>query len=422
MKQRTLTLTMLAVAGHASAQCSLMWLPPVPGFDGPVRAAVVWDPDGDGPAGPVLVLAGSFGSAGGIPARNIAYWDGAGLGSIGLGVSEPVSSLAVYRGDLIAVMETCNVARWNGVAWENLGQSFCTVPFGPGAYLSTAQVHEGELFLGGRLPPAEPGCCTYAMFARLDGEAWGLLPPPSGSENAWISVLGEYNRTLIGGGGFDPSPSGIGLWNGAGWEPLGEGLYGEVASLTTYGGRLIAGGTFWLAGGLPASCIAAWDGSAWSPLGSGVDGWLDPQTPPAVKCLAVHGSDLIAAGAFRTAGGIPCNSIARWDGAAWSPMESGIEGQAATLASFGEDLFVGGAFGAAGGQGAMNVARLRCACYANCDGSTVAPTVNVLDFACFLNRFAAGESDAQLDGSAVPPILGRNDFVCFLVAFAAGCS
>ncbi len=30
------------------------------------------------------------------------------------------------------------------------------------------------------------------------------------------------------------------------------------------------------------------------------------------------------------------------------------------------------------------------ACYPNCDGSTTAPVLNALDFACFLNRFAAG--------------------------------
>ena len=29
-------------------------------------------------------------------------------------------------------------------------------------------------------------------------------------------------------------------------------------------------------------------------------------------------------------------------------------------------------------------------CYANCDGSTAAPVLNVNDFTCFLNRYAAG--------------------------------
>ena len=29
-------------------------------------------------------------------------------------------------------------------------------------------------------------------------------------------------------------------------------------------------------------------------------------------------------------------------------------------------------------------------CYANCDNSTAAPVLNVLDFTCFLQKFAAG--------------------------------
>jgi hypothetical protein len=61
------------------------------------------------------------------------------------------------------------------------------------------------------------------------------------------------------------------------------------------------------------------------------------------------------------------------------------------------------------------------ACYANCDGSTVAPVLNVLDFNCFLNRFAGGESYANCDGSTVAPVLNVLDFNCFLNSFAAGC-
>ena len=60
-------------------------------------------------------------------------------------------------------------------------------------------------------------------------------------------------------------------------------------------------------------------------------------------------------------------------------------------------------------------------CYANCDNSTVAPILNVNDFSCFLNKFAAGDSYANCDGSTAPPILTVNDFVCFIARFAAGC-
>ena len=60
-------------------------------------------------------------------------------------------------------------------------------------------------------------------------------------------------------------------------------------------------------------------------------------------------------------------------------------------------------------------------CYANCDASTTTPILNVADFTCFLQRFAAGESYANCDGSTTAPTLNVADFTCFLQAFAAGC-
>ena len=61
------------------------------------------------------------------------------------------------------------------------------------------------------------------------------------------------------------------------------------------------------------------------------------------------------------------------------------------------------------------------ACYANCDQSTAAPTLNVLDFNCFMNRFTAGDSYANCDGSTAAPTLNILDFNCFLNRFTAGC-
>ncbi len=61
------------------------------------------------------------------------------------------------------------------------------------------------------------------------------------------------------------------------------------------------------------------------------------------------------------------------------------------------------------------------ACYANCDNSTTPPILNVADFTCFLQRFAAGESYANCDQSTTPPVLNVADFTCFLQSFAAGC-
>jgi hypothetical protein len=69
-------------------------------------------------------------------------------------------------------------------------------------------------------------------------------------------------------------------------------------------------------------------------------------------------------------------------------------------------------------------------CYANCDGSTTAPILNVDDFTCFINEFAAAQtlpheqqisSYANCDGSTIAPALNVDDFTCFINAFAQGC-
>jgi hypothetical protein len=60
-------------------------------------------------------------------------------------------------------------------------------------------------------------------------------------------------------------------------------------------------------------------------------------------------------------------------------------------------------------------------CYANCDGSTTEPVLNVADFSCFLSRFAAGDAYANCDSSTPEPVLNVADFSCFLAKFAAGC-
>ncbi len=61
-------------------------------------------------------------------------------------------------------------------------------------------------------------------------------------------------------------------------------------------------------------------------------------------------------------------------------------------------------------------------CYPNCDQSTTAPILNVLDFSCFLNKFAAGSCYANCDNSTTPPVLNVLDFGCFLNRFAGGCT
>jgi hypothetical protein len=69
-------------------------------------------------------------------------------------------------------------------------------------------------------------------------------------------------------------------------------------------------------------------------------------------------------------------------------------------------------------------------CYANCDGSTTPPILNVEDFTCFINEFAAAQSlpheqqlthYANCDQSTTAPVLNVEDFTCFINQFAQGC-
>jgi hypothetical protein len=64
------------------------------------------------------------------------------------------------------------------------------------------------------------------------------------------------------------------------------------------------------------------------------------------------------------------------------------------------------------------VLRIAAACYANCDGSTQQPVLNVNDFVCFQSRFAAADPYGDCNHDQA---LNVNDFVCFQAAFAAGC-
>jgi hypothetical protein len=88
--------------------------------------------------------------------------------------------------------------------------------------------------------------------------------------------------------------------------------------------------------------------------------------------------------------------------------------------------------GGAGGPAITDLGayEFQASCYANCDGSTTPPILNVEDFTCFINQFAAAHAlphqqqlihYANCDHSTMPPVLNVEDFTCFINAFAAGC-
>jgi hypothetical protein len=154
----------------------------------------------------------------------------------------------------------------------------------------------------------------------------------------------------------------IAKWDGVQWAPLGSGVGGTplpyVSALTAFddgnGPALYAGGHFTGAGGVEAHSIAKWDGAQWSPLGSGVGGGTSFY--PLVNALTVFddgtGPALYAGGNFTTAGGVAANYIAKWNGHQWSPLGSGVGGVVSDPPVLGLTVFDDGTGAAlyAGGQ------------------------------------------------------------------------
>jgi WD40 repeat protein len=124
-----------------------------------------------------------------------------------------------------------------------------------------------------------------------------------------------------------------------------NGINGPVKSVVIMpNGDIVVGGSFSIAGGATANCIARWDGNAWSPLGSG----MSTGFPLSVNALAVlPNGDLIAGGSFANAGGVLVRNVARWNGSTWSALGSGIGGTSAVNALAvlpNGDVIAGGAF------------------------------------------------------------------------------
>ncbi|MBI4931922.1 MAG: T9SS type A sorting domain-containing protein [Bacteroidetes bacterium] len=113
--------------------------------------------------------------------------------------------------------------------------------------------------------------------------------------------------------------------------------------------NVFAGGVFDSAGTIKAMNIAKWNGASWDSLGSGVNG--------TVKALLAYNGKLYAGGNFTMAGGASANNIAVWDGTNWSAIGTGTDGTVYALTIHNGELYAGGSFTQAGGNTVNNIAR-----------------------------------------------------------------
>ncbi|MFO0972959.1 MAG: hypothetical protein U1A27_05920 [Phycisphaerae bacterium] len=361
---------------------------------GVVYAFTPWDPDGPGPAPPVLVVGGSFARAGAVQANNVALWDGRFWHAMGGGFNRTVYALAVYHGEVIAGGEFTygdgkyyeglarwdgshwqpmptivghfttiyalrvmngelfaagffirdqapafhSISRWDGATWRSVGAGFT----GSGDTVRTLAEFNGELIAGGRI--TRSGSTTLNNIARWDGVAWQSMPGLTSNQVFSTADLG-YGLAVAGDFQLQDGPLTsvrVALWNGASWKGLGPGLpqpYGTTASsiaLAVHQGRLFAGGNLIARqGGEKAICfLAEWTNPDWIPA-------LDyPNLRPYSMCT-FQGEFVI--GSYPAYSGLLKRpACARWNGEEWRGLGEGFRDSMVALAEYDGRLIVGG--------------------------------------------------------------------------------
>ncbi len=375
------------------------------GVGGAVSALTTFDEDGGGPNPPRLFAGGNFTTAGGAMIRRVARWDGALWSGLDDGVDAPlfatitVSALApvpdatggpalYIGGDFASVSGTTanRVARWQADQWSALSRQ----PHGLSGIVKAVSPFEDAagraIIAGGEFIRADN--VTVNRIARLGFSATGAptgWTPLEGGMTAGVGIDfgvlalevfdedgdGPNSPRLFPGGSFtvvDGQPIGfIARWDPdtSEWSAVGLGVNAAVHALEVYDPdgpgpappRLVAAGTFSMAGGMAVNNIAQWDGTAWSALSTGVNG--------VVNAMAEYDHDgpgpatpkLVVGGTFTSVGPVQMSRIAQWDGAVWSPLGLGMNHHVHALTVHDPDaagaaaplLIAGGQFGVAGG-------------------------------------------------------------------------
>ncbi len=219
-----------------------------------------------------------------------------------------------------------------------------------------------DLYIGGQFDTVDgdtesnDGRC-FANLARWDGSASSWEPLDNGVDGQVLAIE-SYNGDIYVGGSFTArSLSGTGMCDERtttsapylaiydpgldSWSLPSTPPDNEVSSLLAYGSDLIVGGSF----GSPEKGVAAWDGSSWSALGDGLD-QLGPLSSPEVNALAVFDGLLCIGGALEDGADDPprFSNLVFWDGVAAGSPENLSPDAAVKLLAAGDELFIQGDF------------------------------------------------------------------------------
>lgn len=206
--------------------------------------------------------------------------------------------------------------------------------------------------------PANPGCDALYLLTAWDGrlvfsgQYWDPVtggPEPriatyDGTAWVWLGTLPEYSADAIAfEGQLYVLDYGLRRWTGSAWELLGPSL-GYSPRLAVHNAALYSSGSDWDTS-THTSTVARWDGAGWTPVGGTFTG--------DIHALASWNGALYAGGDFTDMDGQPITGLARWDGVTWSPVGDALTYPGGTvkvtaLGAYGGYLVVAGDFQYAG--------------------------------------------------------------------------
>src|SRR6185437_5185869 len=258
-----------------------------------------------------VYTSGFMDTAGGVPVRNIAKWNGTNWDSVGKGLNRYGYALAfatfkgkLYVGgdfDSAGGLRVHYIARWDGTKWDTVGK-------GTNGSIYALAVYNGKLYVGGSFSLA--GGISVQNVAVWNDTVWSN---PNGGVNDVIDAFQVYKNKLYAGG-----YNNFYNWNDTTWSLTGGGCNSSVSALAIYNGILYVAGSFDHVSdrALISYELAKWDGTNWSTswptLASSVN-----STP---ATLAVYNNELYVGGYFNGAGIYPCDYVIKWTGTAWDTV------------------------------------------------------------------------------------------------------